>query len=109
MPKMPKKQKHQKPRLTIMSEEDQELAKLGPEDVCVIIRKNLDMELFVPNREDDAIIEDAEMHGFAIMMALADPELSQKILDLADQKMQEAQQESELESKDDGKEKNKMN
>lgn len=99
--------KSDKPRLTIMSEDDQELAKIGADDVCIIIRKSLDMELLVPNREDDAIVEEAEMHGFAIMMALADPELSQKIFDLADRKMHEAEEEAKAEETKEGK--TKMN
>jgi hypothetical protein len=103
---MPKKKK-EKSRVTIVDDDSQELVKLGPDDVAIVIRKNLDMELFIPNREDDAVVQDAEMHGFAVMMALSDPALSQQMLDMAEQKMSEA--EAETEKQDEKKETKNLN
>ena len=83
--------KHSKPRLTIKDSEKETVAELGEEDVGIIIRANMEIELFLPNRDESEVMGDAEMQGFAIMMALGDPELSQRIMDAAEAKMEAAE------------------
>lgn len=94
---MTKKEDEKGTRLSIIDDEDQELVKLGPNDVAIVIRDNLDMELLIPKRDDEEEVRDAEMHAFAVMMALGDEEMSQKIMDLAEAKMDEVSRQDEIE------------
>jgi hypothetical protein len=80
-------------KFSLLDETGEKLSVLGKNDVGIIIRENLEVELLIPDREDDNdLVGEAEMYGFAIMMAMSDPEMSQTLQDFANKKIEEAEQ-----------------
>lgn len=89
---MTTKLKDSKNRKIILKDaEGNETAELKEKDVAIIIRENLDLELFFPHRADDEDVEEAEVQGLAVVVALSDPDLFELIMGKAEEKLQEAQ------------------